>query len=151
MPDDSLTPAQLDAATTLEELFTALVGVAFARARLTRQPIDAAWTLTQIHSLLFAIWLEKEDIPRDKAFRWRGDGLPTRENIVVFSPPKFSVTAPSSLDGALYARAQTITRQRPRERRERRSARTVGSRGDPSPDESDDEDHLAPSPDEGAA
>jgi hypothetical protein len=137
----------------VHELFIALVRVALARARLSRQPIDAVWTLNQAQGVLLALRdrdLHAEAFRTGRSFHWRGEGRPTRENIACLPPPKFSATASASLDAALCARARTMTQQRPRERRERRLSRTVGSRGDPSPAESDDED-LAPSPDEEAA
>jgi hypothetical protein len=53
-----------------------------------------------------------------------------RTNMLTKLPP---------LDGALVGRAVAIAHQRPRERRKRRTSRTVGSRGDPSSGEPPDE------------
>ena len=141
--DDEVTGAQ-----TAEQL-AAHVRDAIARARLSGHPLDAVWALSQLHSLAIAVILEAENIPRDKPFGYYGDGPPTKQDVVFLPPrpPRFSPVqkiAPR-LDVALLAQA---TRQRPRERRARRTARTSGSRGDPPDSESDP---LEPPPAKGAA
>jgi hypothetical protein len=100
----------------VHELFIALVRVALARARLSRQPIDAVWTLNQAQGVLLALRdrdLHAEAFRTGRSFHWRGEGRPTRENIACLPPPKFSATASASLDAALCARARTMTQQRP--------------------------------------
>jgi hypothetical protein len=83
-----------------------------------------------------------EEAPRTgRSFGSYGEDPPTTENVVWSSPRRMTrpVSRPMPLlDVALQARTRPNVTQRPRERRERRTARTVGSRGDPAPgDESD--------------
>ena len=53
-------------------------------------------------------------------------------------PRKFLTLQAPSLNSTLMAHV-AITRQRPRERKERRTSRSVGSRGDPSPGDGEPE------------
>jgi hypothetical protein len=79
--------------------------------------------------------LIRESLRTGRSFSWSGDEPPTPER-VVWGRKRFSwVTYPKApaLNSTLMAHV-AIARQRPRERRERRTSRTVGSRGDPSPE-----------------
>jgi hypothetical protein len=124
-----------------DELIAALGQLALLQALLTNEgALSPCAVLQRVRGPLLAMGrrpLFSESVRRGQSAMWYGDSAPAPSKVVWGKRRKQAVWAgpakAPSLDAVLLKRAVAVREQRPRERREHRTSRTVGSRGDPSP------------------
>jgi hypothetical protein len=126
----------VDETVSSDQLVDEVRQLAATLAVMNRDSWSAVMMLGQVHATL--MYLRDRDriaeaFRTGRSFSYWGDEPPTRERVVWGRPRVPSLKAPT-LDKVLKARASGVVHQRPRERKERRTSRTVGSRGDPDPE-----------------